>query len=906
MDALAAGIILMRFCPFRFAVTALLAGVALLPTAVPAASLNVPQTHPRLWYDAQAGSPGAARLARARAFAASNPVPINNWDDATRSRDRALRSLLSGNPADGCNEAISWVRGYNFPSQNDARWSGEQAILVFDWCYPHISAADRTTITNNWNARLTQLNNQSWGGVTMAASNYYWGFLRNSLLWGIASQHHNSQAQSFINHALDMRYRSITSPPLANGSKFQSWYDGFGVGGVGLEGSAYGGAMIYYPAIAFTAATDFGYDAWNVVPFYRDTMYYLSYASTPQPTQARDGAVARYEFFPFNDDENFKDGGTGENDAYGNFLGAMILNNPTAAASRMATSWMQLRGIVPSWWIRSELASASVTATAPVLPLDYYAAGAQFLYGRGSNAAGAANFMLQLGGSESDEAGGGVGHHHHDLGNFQIWRKGRWITRETTGYVNNIVGWNNGPQVDVNQAIAHNTVLFEGRGQIDSRRDWATVRRLQSASDYAFAAVDMTNSYRAPATEPWLAKRDWPFAEVAIREFVYLRALEALVVFDRLKSGSDSLDSIYNAEYQGPRMAGTQVRKTFVLHATGTGTAGTANPFTLGAATASAVVGTQRLDLRTLLPAAPAYRVTQEGGEVGQFRIEYDVSGTEMSYLLNVVSARDAAEVQVGATLADLGDVWQLTLSHPQKGNATLTFQKGEASSGGSVRINQAPAQALRGDVQGMLVTAQGPVWTNAPGMSTGGILPALPVTQPQVFSLSSSSQSMPMAAPAQSSAPGQGTSNESFGAAFYNRMLRWPTTLFSMLLEQLRMALDWDLEQAPDSAPASSGAEPYLSNSWTSQSSQTLNRTQIDAQNDLGSCVETGSGELSARGAGETGGEDAMAGDASGEAERPCPCDGGISGCEPSSMTGPITSSISTSSNAPMSIAEP
>ena len=30
-------------------------------------------------------------------------------------------------------------------------------------------------------------------------------------------------------------------------------FGGFGVGGVPLEGSAYGGAMIYYPSIAFTA-----------------------------------------------------------------------------------------------------------------------------------------------------------------------------------------------------------------------------------------------------------------------------------------------------------------------------------------------------------------------------------------------------------------------------------------------------------------------------------------------------------------------------------------------------------------------------------------------------------------------------------------------------------------------------
>lgn len=693
-------------------------------SAAHAATLSIPQSHPRIWYSAQSGTPGAARLARARTYRNSHAVPVNNWDPASRSRDRALVSLLS-NTAEGCNDAIAWIRGYNFPSQNEARWSGEQAILVYDWCYPHMSATDRNTITANWNARLAELNAASWGGVNMSASNYHWGFLRNSLLWGIASYHHNAQAQSFIDHALDVRYRNLAANPPSGHSRFQAWYEGFGVGGVPLEGSAYGGAMIYYPSIAFTAATDFGYDAWGTVKYHHDALYYLKYAATPQPTQRFDNSVAQWQLFPFNEDENFRESGLAENDAYADFIAAYALRYPTSRASGMARAWMSQRGLVPSWWMRSELASASITGNQPDLPLDYYADGAQFLYGASSNAAGATRFNLQLGGSGDGVAGGGVGHVHRDLGNFQIWRKGRWITRETTGYVNPIAGWRNSGTVDVGEAVGHNTVMFEGRGQIGAYRGWAQVKRLQSAPDFSFAAVDMTPSYRAPASQPWEAKRDWPFAELALREFVYLRGLETMIVLDRVKSGSDSLDAVYNSEYTGPRMAGNQVRKTFVLHATGTGSGGTGNPFTLGNATATASVGTQRMDLRTLLPASPAYRVVNEGGSVGQFRIEYDVSGTEMSYLLNVVSARDASEAAVSVSMSDLGDAWQLQLTHPGKGSATVVLRKGEASSGGSVRIGSGPVQALRNDMQGMLLTANGPVWsgttTGRPAISTGG-----------------------------------------------------------------------------------------------------------------------------------------------------------------------------------------
>jgi hypothetical protein len=187
------------------------------------------------------------------------------------------------------------------------------------------------------------------------------------------------------------------------------------------------------------------------------------------------------------------------------------------------------------------------------------------------------------------------------------------------------------------------------------------------------------------------------------------------------------MQPIYNG-YGGPRLSAEQVRKSFILHATGTGNNESGNPFTLAPAQATAVVGGQRLDLRTLLPQSPSYRVIQEGGDVGQFRLEYDVSGSAQSYLLNVVSLRDASDAVVNATLQDLGDRWQIDLSHPVKGNASVTLQKGATSSGGNVRIDGANAIPLRSDIQPMQIGDNGPVWIKGP-MFTGGRLPALRTT---------------------------------------------------------------------------------------------------------------------------------------------------------------------------------
>jgi hypothetical protein len=700
------------------------------------AALDIPDSHPRLWFATRPGTPGAARLERARAFAGSHPVQVGHWEASSLARERALRSVVRGqgsNPAGDadCQQAIAWLMGFTLnvggTSSDQARWSGENAILVYDWCNYALSPSQRATLLDRWNGYTAALNGKAWGGPTMAANNYFWGYLRNSLLWGIASYHDNGGtqrqiAQGFIDNALELRYRSLASPPLANGSKFFEWYNNFGIGGVPLEGNQYGPYMTDYPVIAFTAATDYGYDAWNAVPFWRDAVYYLQYAATPAATRARDGAPPRHELFPFNDDEMFAAGGSAEF-AYNDFLSAMILRDPATPLARLAQSWMQARAQQPSWTMRAELASVTVTGPAPTLPLDYYAQGARFLYGRSNPTGDATAYMLQLGGAnaygDADEleVDGGVGHSHQDLGNFQIWRKGRWLTRESTGYgieTDGIRGWDNGPKVDPSSAVAHNTALFEGRGQIYARRGWSVVKRLQSEPDFAFAAVDMTESYRAPATETWLAEDDWPFAEKAIREFIYLRRLDALVILDRLTSGSDSLDPVYSGGYQGPRMTGDLVRKSFVLHATGTGTNGRSNPFQLSSAQATAIVGDQRLDLRTLLPANPDYRVIDEGAPIGQFRLEYDVSGSETSYLLNVVSVRDSADAVIGAVIGDLGDRWEVTLSHPTRGNAILMLKKGPDSIGGSVRVGSSASIPLRADRQAITIDAAG-VWWDSP-----------------------------------------------------------------------------------------------------------------------------------------------------------------------------------------------
>ncbi len=691
------------------------------------ASMTVPQGHPRLWYSAQAGTPGAARLARARAWLqAGNAIPITSASVSISAhhRDRALRSLINqhADPAD-CSAAVNWLKGFTMnvggTASDEARWYGEDAILIYDWCHHAIAASDRDTLIARWNGYISTLNSKSWGAPHMAANNYFWGYLRNGLLWGIATMHENAHAQALIDHALDLRYRDVADGNAPK-SAFRRWDGKFGAGGVVLEGGQYGPYMLGYPVVAFSSVTDYGYDAWGAVGFWRDAVFNLHYATTSAKTIKRDGATGRWELFPFNDDQFFENGGIAENTEYGDFLGAMMLRFPQTGHARIGRDWLARTGVKPSWWVRAELASLNIAGAAPSMPLDYHADGADFFYGRRSDAADTTAFLFQLGGSNAYAGSsqqtfdqGGVGHSHGDAGTFQLWRAGRWLSRETTGYSSpdNVVGWNNGATVDPREAVAHNALLFEGKGQITGNlQSLPRVLRLQSAPGFAYAAVDLTGAYRTVVEHAWEAEDDWPFAELAIREFVYLRGLDALIVLDRARSGDDSLDPIYSG-YGGPRIAAEQVRKSFVLHATGTGSNEAGNPFSLSPAQATATVGSQRLDLRTLLPQAPVYRVIKEGGGVGQYRLEYDVSGSAQSYLLNVVSLRDAAEAPTAATLQDLGERWQVDVSHPAKGTASVVFIKGTGSSGGSIRIGDGPETPLRTNVQPMRVEDSGPLW---------------------------------------------------------------------------------------------------------------------------------------------------------------------------------------------------
>lgn len=135
---------------------------------------------------------------------------------------------------------------------------------------------------------------------------------------------------------------------------------------------------------------------------------------------------------------------------------------------------------------------------------------------------------------------------------------------------------------------------------------------LESRGAYAYAAVDLTPAYRA-TRHPVL---DNPAVVRVEREHLFVRSLETLLVFDRVESTSGSQPKLFLAQLRDRARRGRCIAHGH----------GHQRP--------------QAMRMTTLVPAAPTYRpVVNEGGPVGQFRVEVETSGSAQSNFLHALQA---------------------------------------------------------------------------------------------------------------------------------------------------------------------------------------------------------------------------------------------------------------------------
>jgi len=634
--------------------------------------MSIPSGHPRLWFN-------ATRLAQARQWLQSNPftpdTPIEN----------ALHGLLSNN-ATYCRNAINYALGITIPdvattnSSNEARWFGEEVYLAWDWCYSHMTASERQTLQDRWNYYNEQLRAKEWGGPDMFANNYHWGYLRNQLAWGIMSWGENPSAGAHLQDALVTRWQNRFVPYAAAG----------GYGGVATEGSQYGPYLLGYSVVPFQSAELFGRPIYDESSFHRAAVLNLIYGTTPGVSTHRGtGVTSGYEIFPYSDDQFWRHGRSAHDVDFGSFMTMAAMRWGASPLGRYARQWLNL---VQPTRHRHVQAVDPGGAAEPFtsLPLDYFAAGPGTFYLRNNWGANATAVHLMLG---EDQIG--VGHSHDDWG-FQIWRGGRWLSRETTAYTEPLAGHAGSGTIQPPSVYAHNGITMNGTyvNPNNYKSGPPRVMRLESTPTYGYAVADLTAAYRAPSRP----QNDNPAVGNVVREFVYLRSLETLVVFDRLTSNAVGSTAAAN------------VRKTFLTHFEN-------QPQVTSARSVLGTNGNQALRLITLVPSNPTYRVIDEAAGAGndalaQFRLEVETSGTAQSYFLHVLQARDATAADITANVAEDANQFTVTLSHPTGGSATLVFAKGMVSTGGTVTLNGGTPRALYTGVQNVQVTQNGPTWT--------------------------------------------------------------------------------------------------------------------------------------------------------------------------------------------------
>ena len=665
--------------------------------------LTIPSAHPRLWLS-------GSRLTTAQAWwtAGGSFTPTaDRWE-------QLMFAANVGGSTSYCTEAINNAltvtaiiasEANGTQPSDTSRGSGEHAILAYDWCYNQMTQGQRDTLKASINSWLTTLAiNTAWGGSAgplpgYVQNNYFWGNLRNLIEWSIASYDENTvAAETFLDEAFNDYL------PLFNSSNAT-----FSKGGVAQEGVQYGRYLQYYSVIPFISANVMGSGLYGMTDFFKGSVFHHIYSTTPAITYTGVSTSTGISMFPTNVTETWQNGNvaiarlfmSNPGSYTGDFMQTMASNYSTINVGRYAQQWVNAVGVTPylSYHIRPFVGSVTPLAYSN-LPLDYYAQGPQQLFARKAWDATSSVLHLNIGKLS------GVGHAGEDYGAWQMWRDGRWLSRKTTGYIDYILGYNSAGSMATESNIATNSILINpdtqgcvsgstctpqgsmvpGGGGVPDMLAPPTVTRLESATNYTFTSVDMTGAYKY-GDFPNHMERHNPAVTKAVRDFVFIRDLETLVIFDRLESNAVGAVPAAN------------IKKTFLAHCENNWTLEDANH-------ASCVNGLQTLRMTNLVPAAPTYHVTTEGGTLGQYRLEVTDSGSAQSYFVTVLQSKATVTASITPTVVDNGSTYTVTLD----GTHSILLNKGMTSTGGSITLSGATT-AFTSSVQNMSITDDGPVW---------------------------------------------------------------------------------------------------------------------------------------------------------------------------------------------------
>ncbi|MGH2958453.1 MAG: hypothetical protein ACRDKE_02530, partial [Solirubrobacterales bacterium] len=433
----------------------------------------------------------------------------------------ALMGQLTGDPK-YCTLAVSrtedWVAGEEalIAAGQRADVAGDSYLeiggyigslaMTFDWCYSSLAASQRSRWINYANQAVWNVWNHedaTWGGVAYPwsgwsvdnpSNNYYYSFLRATMLLGLATEQENPLAAGWLTK---FRLEKI-------GMQLIPTFNSDLIGGGSREGTGYGTAMKGLWALYDIWESSTGERIADLTPHTKASIPYLMHETVPSLDRiapigdhARDSTAALFDYHR----------------EYGLALAWLYRDDPIAAPLR---GWLEANAVpemgqyfeyVQDFLYRDPAAPSSPLAN---LNTSYFSPGAGDLYSRSSWSSDATWMAMRMGPYTESHA-------HHDQLSFLINRNG-WLAYDTN--------------IDSHSGIVqdeevHNLVRIQhGSTQRRQREGYSsTVNAITDNASFTYAAADATAVYN-PANVNRIQ-----------REIVYLKP-NVFVVYDRLNAGT--------------------------------------------------------------------------------------------------------------------------------------------------------------------------------------------------------------------------------------------------------------------------------------------------------------------------------------------------------------------------------
>ena len=378
--------------------------------------------------------------------------------------------------------------------------------LVYDWCFDDVTSSQRDrwfayanqAIWNVWHPSQARWGSKTipWSGwsVDNPSNNYYYSFLRATMLVGLASKGENAQADEWIAQFRDTKVMGQLVPT----------FEADLVGGGSREGTGYGVAMRRLFEI---------YDLWKST-----TGESLASKTTHTRASLRafiHGIVPTLDKFAPTGDQS-RDSTATFFDYHRNYLQQLIAlypSDPVSGSAKTLLAQSNVEEMGQGFMLAYDFLYDSPIDAAPLaqLPTDYYAPGIGELYARSGWDTGA-TWVNLIAGPYTES------HAHQDQGSLMIY-KGGWLAYDAVIHSRSGL-----PQ----ETTAHSVVRISNGGtpikQIASTE--SSLVALHQGDDYVHAAADVTAAYNGNSS-----------IQLVQREMVYLKP-NVVVVYDRVRSSS--------------------------------------------------------------------------------------------------------------------------------------------------------------------------------------------------------------------------------------------------------------------------------------------------------------------------------------------------------------------------------